>query len=248
MGRLYCGHCGNRLTLTTGGRKRVRADGSVNYETRMRYQCHYNVRHPGECDGQSGYGVTKLDTIVDQIIRMKFSEIKAASRSELLASQQKKEVEQARAKAALAASTYQGKKKEVSDLRAETIKVIRGESKLDADLLNSLVAEASSAMREAEKQQEAAQQELDELLTSAKKLEKEYDQILTWADLYESASFEAKKMIVLQFIKSVRVYRDYEIDLELNVSFEEFKGFQPKASYFGESFLTDEQRHGNYIG
>ena len=44
----------------------------------MRYQCHYNVRHPGECDGQSGYGVTKLDGIVEKVIRMKFAEIAAA--------------------------------------------------------------------------------------------------------------------------------------------------------------------------
>ena len=34
----------------------------------------YNVRHPGQCDGQSGYGVTKLDAIVESIVCTKFSE------------------------------------------------------------------------------------------------------------------------------------------------------------------------------
>lgn len=48
-------------------------------------------------------------------------------------------------------------------------------------------------MRKAETLQEAAQQALDALLTATKKLEREHGQILTWADLYESASFDAKK-------------------------------------------------------
>ena len=45
----------------------MRKDGSIYHDVRARYQCHYNVRHPGECDGQSGYGVKKLDGIIDRI-------------------------------------------------------------------------------------------------------------------------------------------------------------------------------------
>ena len=53
--------------------------------------------------------------------------------------------------------------------------------------------------------------------------EKEYQKLQSWADLYEKCSFEAKKMIANQFIKSVYVYRDYTLEIEFNVSFEEFK-------------------------
>ena len=41
--------------------------------------------------------------------------------------------------------------------------------------------------------------------------------------MYNNCTFEAKKMIVAQFVKAVRVRRDYEIDIEFNVSFEEFQ-------------------------
>ena len=34
-GKIYCGHCRNRLTLTTSGRKRTKKDGTVKKETRM---------------------------------------------------------------------------------------------------------------------------------------------------------------------------------------------------------------------
>ena len=67
-----------------GSGNRAGADGSKVKEKRFRYSCHYNVRHPGQCDGQSGYGVTKLDAIVESIVCTKFSEILECSKSKLL--------------------------------------------------------------------------------------------------------------------------------------------------------------------
>ena len=55
---------------------------------------------------------------------------------------------------------------------------------------------------------------------------REYDQLLSWADLYDKSSFEAKKMIVSQFIKAVRVGRDYNIEVDFNVSFEELQNYR----------------------
>ena len=46
---------------------------------------------------------------------------------------------------------------------------------------------------------------------------------MNWANLYDNCSFEAKKMIVVQFVKAVHVKRGYEVDIEFNVSFEEFR-------------------------
>ena len=40
-------------------------------EVRPRYSCFYKIRHPGDCDGQSGYGVSKLDSIVEEVVRRK---------------------------------------------------------------------------------------------------------------------------------------------------------------------------------
>mgnify|MGYP002921333195 CR=1 FL=1 len=63
-GLVYCAHCGNRLSLTSSGRTHTYADGHTVKEVRPRYSCFYKIRHPGDCDGQSGYGVSKLDSIV----------------------------------------------------------------------------------------------------------------------------------------------------------------------------------------
>lgn len=223
VGNVYCGHCGGRLTLTTSGRKRVRKDGTVIRETRARYQCHYNIRHPGECDGQSGYGVEKLDKLVDQIIRIQLGRIQNAPSQELIAKQQAQEVELVKSRLNLLNEQYRQKQREYQDLRAETIKVIQGTSRLNVDLLNSLVAETSEQIKQLSWQIQTATAELEETVQSASQVLREYDQLIGWAEMYGNCTFEAKKMIVAQFVKEVHVRRDYEIDIEFNVSFEEFQ-------------------------
>lgn len=223
VGNIYCGYCRNRLTLTTSGRKRENADGTIKREVRARYQCHYNVRHPGACEGQSGYALKKTDDLVSKIIRLQFEKIRAASADELVSGQHQKEIEFAKARYKLASNQYEEKKKDLDDLRGETIKVIRGTSKLDADLLNSLVGEATESQEAAELTLKAAKEELENCVASAETVRCEYAQLLSWADMYENCTFEAKKMIVAQFIKGVYVYRDYELEIEFNVSFEDFQ-------------------------
>lgn len=231
VGNIYCAHCGNRLTLTTSGRLKRMPDGTTQKEVRARYQCHYNVRHPGECDGQSGYSVNKVDTIVDQLIRMKFSEITAASESEILSDQHKKDIELAKSKYEMAKAYLMDKQKELDDYKGETLKVIRGQSKMSIDLLNTLVAETETQIKEAQSTLDATETELNELINTSEGLKREYDRLLSWADLYDKSSFEAKKMILSQFIKAVRIGRDYNIEVDFNVSFEEFQSYCAKNSY-----------------
>ena len=67
------------------------------------------------------------------------------------------------------------------------------------------------------------QAKIYELETAAKTLEQEYAKIKSWADMYDQSSIAGKKMILAQFIKGVYVHRNYEIDIELNVSFAQLK-------------------------
>lgn len=223
VGNIYCGHCRNRLTLTTSGRKRINKHGELVREVRARYQCHYNVRHPGECGGQSGYGVKKLDGIVEQIVRYQLSRISAASGAEIVAKQNEKAIELAKARYNVASTQLADKQKELADYQAETIKVIRGESRLDIDLLNDLVSKAKQEIQSLTATVDAAKLELEQHLASSDVEMQEYERIKSWADLYDTCTFYKKKMIISQFIKSVYVYRDYTLEIEFNVSFEDFK-------------------------
>jgi len=245
VGNIFCGHCGHRLTLTTGGRKYERKDGSVRNDVRARYQCHYNVRHPGECDGQSGYGVTKLDGIVDRIIRYQFSKISATSGSEVIEVQNRKAIELARARHNMLSLQLTAKERDLADYQSEVIRVIRGESRMDAELLNNLVKKTEAEIQELKVTVNQAKQELDRRLTDVAEEQQEYSKLKSWADLYDNCSFAAKKMIAVQFIKSVYVYRDYRLEIEFNVSFEDFKSMITQCEDQGQGkepiiYISDE--------
>ena len=53
-------------------------------------------------------------------------------------------------------------------------------------------------------------------------LNAQYDDIISWAELYDTASIEARKMIVSCLISRVEVYRDYKLHIDFNIDLEQF--------------------------
>ena len=109
---IFCGHCGRRLTLTTCGQRYRKKDGTVVTKSYARYLCSYNTQHPGECSGPASYGTAKLDSLVDQIIRLQFERIQTAPPQDLIQEQRGREVEVAKAKLNLLNIQYQQKQKD----------------------------------------------------------------------------------------------------------------------------------------
>ena len=75
---------------------------------------------------------------------------------------------------------------------------------------------------EVQQQLEAAQAAYDEGQAVLASLNAQYDDIISWADMYDTASIEAKKMIVNCLIKRVDVFRDYKLHIDFNIDFEQF--------------------------
>ena len=47
---------------------------------------------------------------------------------------------------------------------------------------------------------------------------RQYNDVLTWADMYADSAIEVKKMIVSQLISAVRVSADYKIEIDFKIS------------------------------
>ena len=169
-------------------------------------------------------GDSKSEVLPDlKVIDEELSQIQKAPPQALLAKQRSREVDLAKMKAKRLNDEYEQKQRAYQDLRAETLKVIQGSSRFSANLLNSLMDETAAQLKELESQMQTAELEVREAVSGAEQVEKEYTQLMNWAELYDNWSLEAKKMIVAQFVKAVRVKRGYELDIEFNVSFEEFQ-------------------------
>lgn len=111
---------------------------------------------------------------------------------------------------------------DLETLKGEVIKTIRGESTFSKELLGSLIAEAEAKCQELQENMETAQAAYDEGKAVLASLNAQYDDIITWADMYDTASMEARKMIVNCLIKRVEVYRDYKLHIDFNIDFEQF--------------------------
>ncbi|MBQ2774264.1 MAG: zinc ribbon domain-containing protein, partial [Clostridia bacterium] len=229
-GKVYCGHCGNRLTLTTSGRKKTNKDGVIIHELRPRYQCHYKVRHPGECNGQSGYGVVKLDSVLDKVVRMQLERIKNAPCLDLIKTQHEKNIELACARYKTIGRQLKEKETELMDYQSEILKIIRGKSSFNADILNELMEHTKSEVESLAAAERSALEEFERVKTNSEAESKEFSGLLSWADAYDRCSLESKKMFIAYFVKSVHVYKDYKIHVEFNVSFEEFQNFNTNSA------------------
>lgn len=243
-GLVYCGHCGNRLSLTSSGRTHTYADGHTVKEVRPRYSCFYKIRHPGDCDGQSGYGVSKLDSIVEEVVRQIFAQFREVSRKKLLESVKTNDAARIQKKIKKFQKDLEAKQKELDDLKAETILVIRGVSALDKELLGTLVAEAREALETLEKQLVQAQEEYEEATKTAKRSNYICNELFTWADVYDTANHDERRAILQQFIKEIRVRKDYEISITLNASFNQVEQLKSVSIYDGAEIFEETSEKG----
>ena len=220
------------------------ADEHTVKEVRPRYSCFYKIRHPGDCDGQSGYGVSKLDSIVEEVVRQIFAQFREVSRKKLLESVKTNDAARIQKKIQKIQKDLEAKQKELDDLKAETILVIRGVSALDKELLGTLVAEAREALETLEKQLVQAQEEYEEATKTAKRSNYICNELFTWADVYDTANHDERRAILQQFIKEIRVRKDYEISITLNASFNQVEQLKAVSTYDGAEIFEEISEKG----
>ena len=148
--------------------------------------------------------------------------MKAIPKSEIVNIRYREKMEERKALLKSAKSDYAKAAAELDTLRAEVIKALRGESAFPQDWLSSLLSDCETKCLEVQQQLEAAQLAYDEGQAVLEHLNAQYDDIISWADMYDTASMEAKKMIVNCLIKRVEVYRDYKLHIYFNIDFEQF--------------------------
>lgn len=222
-GMVYCAHCGSKLVLTTSSGRR--AKGEPKRETHIRYACHYKIRHFQDCDGQTGYSGEKLDGIIDKIVIQLFERMKTAPRSQLIQKQREKELQLANSSVANLEKLHASAERELESYKKEIIKTINGTGSFGADILGEMIEDTRSKLTALAQELEQAKEKAADLKSSAVAVQKEYDKIMSWADLYAGSSIEGKKMILRQLIERVNIGRNFEIEVEFKISVTQFFDF-----------------------
>ena len=107
-------------------------------------------------------------------------------------------------------------------LKAEVVKSIRGESSFSTEMLSDLIREAESECARLEEQCDDARRDVKDTENLLRQLSDHFDELISWAELYDSASLEKKKMVVNALINRIEVSRDYKVKIDFNFDFEQF--------------------------
>ena len=175
------------------------------------------------CIRDSGYTAHILDGIIDKVVRHIFDVMKSMPKADLVGARYGTKMAERKTLLTKAKKDYTKAAGELETLKSEVVKAIRGESSFSTDILSSLIQEAEAKCSELQKQLEEAQEVYDNGQAVMEKLGAQYDEIITWSEMYETASIEAKRMIVGYLIKRVDVYKSYKLHIEFNIDFEQFR-------------------------
>lgn len=221
-GNVFCGHCGGRLVLTTNGKTVRRADGTPVHTKRIRYVCYNKTRRRQECTGQTGYTMHILDDMITDILHQVFDKMQGASKEAILGSAVQRQMDMLKADLQRARNENRKANYEYESLKGELLKSIQGKSELPKDVLSEMLEETRQKVIEASERVSALSTEVESNQSRVAEMQTEFDRIMSWSQIFDKSDMATKKMICGYIIKRVTVYKDYQIDVEFNITIEQF--------------------------
>lgn len=221
-GKVFCGHCGARLNLTTSGKYTSLAKNMPKNIRRRRYVCYGKTRKQTDCDGQTGYTAHILDDIIDKMLHEIFKQLGSVSKQNLLNKQFAKDMNTRQIVLKQAKQNYLKASQELAVLKKEVLKALQGESSFSSEILNQMLIEAEQKENIYRQMYEEEVKNYADEENIRQGLGQKYDEVISYAQMYEFAEFETKKMIISTLIERIEVSRDYQVKVTFNVTLEQF--------------------------
>lgn len=232
-GLLYCAHCGHKLV---GGYCTKQRSNRAYH--RPIYRCYNGSVKAKGCGGQSVYSAMKIEAAVLEIVREYFHHISTTMESvwQEQARIQLRSKQKAHLKAAKA--DYAKLQAQQTKLQQEVLKSLMGESMFDTDLLKKMLSDNTAALAQAESIMESCEADKDAEEERIQYLSQQYRSITDWAEEFDAADNDNKKMILARIIEKITVDRNYHLNITFFVteeSFQEKVGIEQSAVMISEA-------------
>lgn len=112
--------------------------------------------------------------------------------------------------------------KDLQNLQNEILKAIDGTSAFDLSILNDMVLKLNATHTEQLTQLSSMQEEENEERLIVQQMQRSYNQMVEWYDVYASATMETKKMIAAQLIERIEVFSGYKFKIHLSLTAKQF--------------------------
>ena len=221
-GNIFCAHCGGRITTTHHKDHYFRKDGSEYLKDELKYRCYHKANKLCECDGQTNYIAAKVDEAVCQIMRQLFANMAGAPEKEKykeILKRQQAAHNAGRRKISLALDKN---RKQLEVLQEEIGKTLLGESLYTPEDLKEAINMIKTRITEGEEQL----QKLDHDMLQEKEMTEAvlpaYKRFKSWAEEFDTASKEQKKMIACQLFERIELGKGYKLTLQMNITYKQF--------------------------
>ena len=222
-GTLYCAHCGMKLNATSYVDHYTTKDG-VRHESprRFRYICSGKAMKRNECDGQSAYVAYKVDSQVIEFLRECFSRIKITAREVALESKFKTQMTDIRRQIKDLEKDSESQKEKLRDLTEEIADALIGNSKFTPDILSMAIEKCKQKIVDNNAEIQELRERLENQQEELAKIDYYYSQFVSWADEFDKASLERKRMIADELLSEISVGKGYEVKILMNATYQQF--------------------------
>ena len=217
-GILYCAHCGHRLV----GSYCTKQLATHAYH-RPIYRCYNGSIKAKMCDGQTVYSAKKIEDAVLEVVQHYFQNI-SRTVDAVWREQVKIQLRSKLGSLIKQAQTELNKlEKQQTNLKQEVVKSLSGESLFDPPMLKALLDENEAAIAAAQKKIEQYQNDREKEAERINYLAEQYRQIVDWAEEFNAANNDTKKMILARIIEKITVDRNYHITMTFFITEDDFR-------------------------
>lgn len=221
-GNIFCAHCGHRLTTICYQDKYERRDGTVNITNIIKYSCYHKSRKLCECDGATTYRADQVDAIVSEFMRNLFEMLKSSPDEELLERAFRRQNDADRANRKKAEQDLQKSCVQLEELQLEIGRSLTGDSIFSKTDLSTAIQSLKLHIDECKKQLSEFEVKEEQGQEALEKFRPAFSRFKSWADEFDNATLEQKKMIAGQLFKRVEVGRNYKIHIVMNMTYRQF--------------------------
>lgn len=200
------------------------ADGTTRVYLREAYRCYTKLNHPNGCAGPSSYSADLINDAVLKEIRRFLNVIKAIPQEDLLDKAREKHDGVNEMAYRQAEQDYFEAHKQITALEERAIKALTGENSLDISIVNSMMPKYREKMEQAQRRMEDAKAKMEQEKEQSKEARREIGELVSWAEAFDDAEPETRRMIIARLVERIDIGADYSISIRFRISMKQYTG------------------------
>ena len=222
-GIVYCAHCGAKMSGFMHTDRYKLADGSIREKVQPKYNCFQRgQRNKGgrDCDGQALYLAERVDAIVLKIVEEVFEKIRDTPYSKVAENRIRQESNLQKTKRTAVEKKIKAAQHALERFEGEILKCLDGTSNFTEDMIAKQIRRYQQELDDAKGEYAELQNARLNEAAEIRKLRTYYNDFRGWAEEFDTAPLEMKRMILSQLINKVEVGRKYQVNVKFNMKYQ----------------------------